>query len=219
MTLDELRRSIERRMLIDRVQQVEVMQKVGITEQEAKTYYAAHPDEFRTPSAVTLREILVSVPEGDGKTINVAQDDEGREKAEALRARVIAGEDFGKVAAEASDAPSKANGGLIGPVNRTELAPSLVKLLEELKPGEITKPIRTPRGYQIIKLESATENTVQPFDQVRDLIAEKVYNEKRRGELTKYLKRLRAQAIIEWKNDELRKMYEQRVAAEPAPSQ
>ena len=219
MTLDELRRSIERRMLIDRVQQVEVMQKVGITEDEAKAYYAAHPDEFRTPSAVTLREILVSVPEGDGKTINVAQDDEGREKAEALRARVTGGEDFGKVAAEASDAPSKANGGLIGPVNRSELSPSLAKLLEELKPGEITKPIRAARGYQIIKLESATENAVQSFDQVRDLIAEKVYNEKRRGELAKYLKRLRAQAIIEWKNDELRKMYEQRVAAEPAPSQ
>jgi parvulin-like peptidyl-prolyl isomerase len=104
-------------------------------------------------------------------------------------------------------------------VNRSELAPSLVQLLEELKPGEITKPIRTPRGYQLIKLESATDDSVQPFEQVRDLIAEKVYNEKRRGELAKYLRRLRAQAIIEWKNEELRKMYEQRLAAEPAPSQ
>lgn len=218
MTVDDLRRSIERRMLIDRVQQIEVMQKVGITDEEAKNYYAAHPDEFRSQSTVTLREILVSVPVGDDKSINVAQDEEALAKAEAARARITAGEDFGKVAAEVSDAASKANAGLIGPINRNELAPALVKLLEELKPGDVTQPLRGPRGYQIIKLESVSTSEVQPFEQVRDLIADKVYDEKRRGELLKYLVRLRAQAIIEWKNDELRKMYEQRVASGANPA-
>jgi peptidyl-prolyl cis-trans isomerase SurA len=213
MTLDDLRRSIERRMLIDRVQQIEVMQKVGITEEEAKAYYGAHPDEFRTPSTVTLREILVSVPAGDDKNFNVAQDEEAKAKAEAARARIIKGENFGKVAAEVSDAPSKANAGLIGPINKGELAPGLVKLLDGLKPGEVTEPLRSTRGYQIIKLESMSTSEVEPFDQVRDKIADRVYDEKRRGELVKYLVRLRAQAIIEWKNEELRKMYEQQVAA------
>ncbi len=218
MTVDDLRRSIERRMLIDRVQQIEVMQKVGITDEEAKNYYAAHPDEFRPQSTVTLREILVAVPVGDGKNVNVAQDEEALAKAEAARARITAGEDFGKVAADVSDAPSKANGGLIGPINRNELAPALLELLEGLKPGEVTKPLRSQRGYQLIKLESVTSSDVQPFDQVRDLIADKVYDEKRRGELVKYLVRLRAQAIIEWKNEELRKMYEQLVSSGANPS-
>jgi parvulin-like peptidyl-prolyl isomerase len=213
MTLEDLRRSIERRMLIDRVQQIEVMQKVGITEEEAKAYYAAHPDEFRSPATVTLREILVSIPAGDGKTINVAQDEEAHAKAEAARGRIAKGEDFGKVAAEVSDAPSKANAGLIGPINKNELAPALTELLDGLKPGEVTKPLRSQRGYQIIKLESMSTSDVEPFEQVRDKIADRVYDEKRRGELVKYLVRLRAQAIIEWKNEELRKMYEQQVAA------
>jgi len=218
MSIEDLRRSIERRMLIDRVQQIEVMQKVGITDEEARNYYAAHPDEFRSEPTVTLREILVSVPVGDGTSINVAQDEEALAKAEAARARITAGEDFGKVAADVSDAPSKANAGLIGPINRNELAPALLKLLEEWKPGEVTRPLRGSRGYQIIKLESVTSSDVQSFDQVRDLIADKVYDEKRRGELVKYLVRLRAQAIIEWKNDELRKMYEQRVASGANPA-
>jgi peptidyl-prolyl cis-trans isomerase SurA len=217
MTLDDLRRSIERRMLIDRVQQIEVMQKVGINEEEAKKYYSEHPDEFRTAPAVTLREILVSVPAGDGKSINVGQEEEAREKADAARKRIAGGEDFAKVAAEVSDAPSKANGGLIGPVNRDELAPAVAKVLEGLKPGDVTQPIRGSRGYQIIKLESSTEAEVPAYEQVRDLIADKVFNEKRRGELSKYLVRLRGQAIIEWKSDELRKMYEQRIQS-GAPS-
>lgn len=213
MTLEDLRRSIERRMLIDRVQQIEVMQKVGISEEEAKAYYAAHPDEFRSDATVTLRELFVSVPAGDGKSINVAQEEEALAKAEAAGARISRGEDFGKVAAEVSDAPSKANAGLIGPINRNELAPALVKLLDDLKPGEVTKPLRTQRGYQIIKLEATSTSEVEPFEKVRDKIADRVYDDKRRGELVKYLVRLRAQAIIEWKNEELRKMYEQQVAA------
>ncbi len=85
-----------------------------------------------------------------------------------------------------------------------------------MKPGDITPAIRTPRGYQILKLESLKPQTVQPFDKVRDLIADKVAQERTRNEMRKFLTRLRAQAIIEWKNDELKKAYEKQVAADDA---
>ena len=77
---------------------------------------------------MTLREILVAVPEkapGGEAGVNVGLDDEAKEKADALRARALKGEDFAKLAAELSDAASKANGGLIGPINRDELSPAL----------------------------------------------------------------------------------------------
>jgi peptidyl-prolyl cis-trans isomerase SurA len=161
MTLPDLRKSIERRMVIERVQQVEVMQKVAITEDDAKRYYSEHPGEFTKPSALTLREILLSVPEAKSANgeaaVNVAADEDTQKRAEQIRERVTKGrEDFGRVASEVSDAPSKANGGLIGPIERTELAPALGKIVDALKPGEVSEPIRTSRGYQLIKLESAT---------------------------------------------------------------
>jgi hypothetical protein len=49
---------------------------------------------------------------------------------------------------------------------------------------------------------------------VRDQIAEKLYAAKREVELRKYLARMRKEAIIEWKNDELRKAYEAGLAAD-----
>ena len=54
---------------------------------------------------------------------------------------------------------------------------------------------------------------MQPFDNVRDVVAEKVYNERQRSEVQKFLNRVRGQAIIVWKNDELKRAYEQQIAA------
>jgi len=56
------------------------------------------------------------------------------------------------------------------------------------------------------------------FDQARDQISLKVAAQKRQGELDRYLKKLRSQAIIEWKNDEIRQAYEKQLAAPPAPA-
>ena len=106
---------------------------------------------------------------------------------------------------------------MIGPILRNELAPSLQKALENLKTGDVSEPIRTPRGYQVVKLESATVPAPAPYEEVRDLIADRVIQQKQNVERRRLIERLRAQAIIEWKNDELRKLYEKQIAAgEPA---
>jgi peptidyl-prolyl cis-trans isomerase SurA len=215
MTLDDLRKSVERQMLIQRVQQDEVGSKLSITEEEARQYYLSHQREFTEPASVTLREILIEVPTStqQGQTgVNVGKDDEAAKQAAAIRARLASGEDFAKLAAELSAAPSKANGGLIGPMALGEISESLQKLLKGMKPGDITQPIRTQRGYQILKLETLRESAVQPFDSVRDLVAERVHSERQRQEVRKFLTRVRSQAIIEWKNAELQKAYEQLVA-------
>ena len=213
MTLADLRRNVERQFLIQEVQRQEVGSKLQITEAEARQYYQYHQQEFVEPASVTLREILIEVPSSAQQENSAAAFEAASEKAAALRARLTAGEDFGKVAAEASAAPSKANGGLIGPIVVAELSSTLQQTLEKLKPGEITQPIRTPRGYQIIKLETFKPSAVQPFESVRDVVAEKVYNERQRSEVQKFLNRVRSQAIIVWKNDELKRAYEQQIAA------
>jgi peptidyl-prolyl cis-trans isomerase SurA len=215
LTLPELRRSLERQMLISRVQQTQVMGKITITEDEAKAYYEKHKDQFTTPAAITLREILVEVPGGD-KGLNTAQDEAAKAKADDIRKRLLEGEPFPRLAADFSDAPSKANGGLIGPINSTDLAPALRDMIRKMKAGDLTDVIRTTRGYQILKLESKTDETTRSFDEARTEIGDKVAEEKRRGELQNYLEKLRAQAIVSWKNDELKKAYDHALAERKA---
>jgi peptidyl-prolyl cis-trans isomerase SurA len=211
MTLVDLRRQIERRMVIERVEQVEVFSKLSISETEAKKYYEEHKSEFTTVPAVTLREILVKVPEDATKGVSVGLEEEARQKAESIRQRALKGESFEKLAA-LSDAPSKSNGGLIGPVKRSELSPQFAALLEKMKVGEISEPVRTATGFDIVKLEAATETRVMPFEEVRSQVADKVYAGKQQAEIDSYLKRLRASAIIVWKVPELKKLYDDQVA-------
>lgn len=207
MTLADLRRNFEKQMLVSRVEQNEVLGKVGVTEDEARKYYEAHLNEFTTSPTVTLREVLVAVA-ADAKGINVALDEAAKEKADKIRAQAAAGESFEKLAADLSDSPSRANAGLIGPINVKDLSSEFQKLIQSMKPGEVTQPIRTPRGYQILKLETTTTAETLPFDQAREQIADHVVTDKRQAEFRKFLAKLRTEAIIEWKNDDIRKAYD-----------
>src|SRR5687767_6149218 len=207
MTMADLRRQLERTMLVQRVQQTEIMQKLQVTDTEMKAYYEAHKNEFTTVPQITLREITVAVPVTK-QGVNVAQDDEAKAKAEEVRAKIVAGEPFARLAADYSDSGSKANGGLVGPLSKSDLSDELQKAIAGMKTGDVTPVLRTPRGYQIIKIETLQDTTIKPYDEARNEIADKIANEKRQGEFVKFITRLRAEAIIDWKNDEIKKAYE-----------
>ena len=212
MTLSDLRKSLERQMIVSRVQQNEVMGKIAVNDEEARKYYDTHLSEFTSPRTITLREIQINVP-GDGQSVNVGRDEEAKAKITGIRQRALTGDSFEKLAADMSDAPSRANAGLIGPLSITDLAPEVQKLIEPMKAGDITEPLRGPKGYQILKLESATASDTKSFDQAREDISNRVFTDKRRDEFEKYLKKLRAQAIIEWKSDDVKKAYDQGLTA------
>ena len=46
------------------------------------------------------------------------------------------------------------------------------------------------------------------MDEARAEIADKIAAQKQRGQMRQYLQQLRAQAIIDWKNDEVKKAFE-----------
>jgi peptidyl-prolyl cis-trans isomerase SurA len=223
MTMADLRKNFEKQMVRSRVEQNEVFGKVGVSEDEARKYYDTHLQEFTTAPSVTLREILVTVPVDANKSFNVGKDDEAKAKAEQIRARAVGGESFEKLAADMSDSPSRSNAGLIGPISVKDLSPDFQKLIGSMKPGDVTEPIRTQRGYQVLKLESSSGAQTLPFEQAREQIGDRVFTDKRQVEFQKYLEKLRAEAIIDWKNQEIKKAYEEGVAAQKqkaaAPSQ
>jgi parvulin-like peptidyl-prolyl isomerase len=214
LTIPGLRKAFEKQMMISNVQRQDVFQRISISEEESRKFYDAHTTDFLTPESITLREIFVQAgPPTPGVPPPADAMAAARERIEAARTRVTTGkEDFALVAGEASDAASKANGGLIGPMKADEINPDILKVLEPLKPGEVSEVLDAGNGYRILKLDARVPRRQATFEQARDQIAERVFEQRRASEVLKYLERLRAQAIIEWKNAELKAAWEKGVA-------
>ena len=145
-------------------------------------------------------------------------DQQARARADSVKERLDAGEDFAAVAAEVSDAASNVDGGLIGPFRVSDISETIQDVIDALDVGGVSDVMRTPQGYQLLKLEARTDDAAQPFEEVRDQISENVFNDRRLQEYRKFLDTLREDAIIEWKSEELEQAYEQYLARVPVAS-
>lgn len=205
MSLDDFRRLTERQMLASQVQSIEILNRVAITDIEAREYYEEHIAEFTEPATVTLREIIIAVPPTGG----LMSDQRARTRAAAVMERLNDGEDFAAVATEVSDGSSARYGGLIGPFQLSDIAETIQELITTLEVGDVSDLRRTPQGYQLLLLEDLTDDAARPFADVRDQISENVFNDRRQDEYAKYLDELREEAIIEWKSTELHEAYDE----------
>ena len=200
----ELRRTIERQMLSQQTMQVEILNKVNITDTEARAYYEEHLSDYTTPPTAALREILIAVPDGASRSAEEA----AKTTAKTTVTRLRQGADFAVLAAEVSDSPSKENGGKVGPLLVSEYSNPIQGIINDLENGEIAEPIRTAQGFQIVMLELRADPSVRPFDEVRDDISSGVFGDRRNEAYNQFIERLRDQAVIQWHSDEIKEMYE-----------
>ena len=96
------------------------------------------------------------------------------DEAQALRAELEAGEDFGHLAREHSGDPGSAEGGgSLGWFGAGQMVAPFEAALRSLEPGEVSQPVETQFGWHLIRLEERRTADTPPLDSVRDqLVAE-----------------------------------------------
>lgn len=192
---DDVRRTMRAEMMKQAVMQQEVDRRVylGFSQDELKKYYDAHLDKFRKPESVKLSEIYLLTT---GK-------DEAAVKARALELikQIRAGADFAQVAAANSE--REKNGqrtapqdkGYVGEFDVPQLREDLVASLKGVQAGGVTEPIRTPEGYQILRVDARTAGGNEAtFNENR--VREAMLMERQPQEREKYLQSLRNEAFI-----------------------
>jgi foldase protein PrsA len=132
-----------------------------VTDEQVLAYYNDHKSEFYDPAEMRdVRHILVDT----------------EAEANAVLARLAAGEDFAVVATEVSlDPGSAANGGSLGsyPVVNSGLVPEFEKVMAELGAGEQSGPVQSKFGFHIIEVVSITPaGPLKPYDEVKDKLRE-----------------------------------------------
>ena len=142
-----------------------------------KLQQAVCSDVPTTEEAVHARHILIAIktptpevvgegtptPTPDAEAVKKAEE-EALKKAQEIKARLDAGEDFAQLAKEFSDDPgSKDNGGDLGWFGRGKMVKEFEDAAFALEPGQISEPVKTPFGYHIIQVLEKDPN--HPRDQ------------------------------------------------------
>lgn len=162
LTLDALRRNIERSVVVRQVRSREVDPKAQVSEADLRAEYERRKaSDFTRKATVHLMEIVVK---GDG----------AQESAKALVERIRKGEDFETLAREHSTSASRPAGGDLGRVEPEDLNPALSSAIASLRPGEVSAPVAVDGAYWILKVQERLADEVTAFDQVKERLQEEL---------------------------------------------
>jgi len=148
----------------------ELTSQVEVTEEEIRAEYRSDASRYRGQEERRAAHILIEV-DGSG-----GQEAESRalERARQLHERLQNGASFEKLAREHSDdAGSAKQGGDLGYVARGMMVEAFENALFSLEEeGNVSRPVRSPYGYHLIKLVDVRKGDSRSFEEVRDEIAE-----------------------------------------------
>jgi len=188
---EDYKTQIRNGMLTQEVIRREVGSHINIPNEEVKTYYDAHPQEFTRPEQVDLSEIFLSTEGKSPEEIESTQ-----RKAEDLLARVKKGDDFNEIAKRYSEGSTKDQGGDLGSFKTGVLAPQLDAIVFKLEKGQITDVIQTKTGFEILKVNAHFQAGLQPLDKVENEVMNKLYLEKMQPTMRTYLGELREESYV-----------------------
>jgi peptidyl-prolyl cis-trans isomerase D len=179
----------------------DLLGKIQPSRAELHKYYQSEADRYATPELRKARQILLKLPEGaDQKSI-----DKTRQRAEQLVVRLQAGADFAQLAQQYSeDKLSASSGGNLSFIARGDLNLEVEDVLFQLKKGEISDPIKTDLGFQIIQLVEIKPAKQKPFAAVRAAVERDFRQQKAQDRFLEQAERLETLT------------YEQSTSLEPA---
>jgi peptidyl-prolyl cis-trans isomerase C len=171
-----------------------VIPQIDISDKTLEEYYSSHQKSFSKPASFKIQQITV-------KTIDEAQD---------ILNNLQNGADFSWLAKKRSGDSAAQEGGDIGWLTKAEMPETVRKILDTLKPGDISPILKIVPQYRIIRLQGKREEEVEEFDKVKKTVYKAAFEEQVNSLLNNYVAQLKTDAEIKM-NDEAVRLLEEKV--------
>ncbi len=152
----------------------EIADLVENQEERLRTLYQKNIQEYDLPERAQARHILI-------RTSPTASDEElqvSRERIEAIRQRIVDGEDFAEVAkAESQDTGSAERGGDLGTFQRGEMVPAFEDAVFNSSAGELSDVLKTEFGFHIFYTESVLPAESHSYEEASRELAQRALAE------------------------------------------
>jgi peptidyl-prolyl cis-trans isomerase SurA len=156
------REGLRREMMMQILRQRDVLQRINVSPREIDQFIERQKKMPSESNEYNVSHILVAVPQA----ATPEQLDEATKRADEVYQKATTGEDFGRLAVSYSNAQTALEGGSLGWRKGPELPTFLGEVIAGMKTGDVTKPIRTPSGFHIIKLNEMRGNAQVIVNQV-----------------------------------------------------
>lgn len=170
------------------------------SEQDLRTYFTAHKDEFTVPEKIQFSRILVKIKKD-------RDDISAKAEAERIYSQLKKNPDaFGETAEKFSDGPYRRRGGDVGFVSskgKPGLPTEVVTAAFEMNKGQLSAPIKTKDGYNIIKIKERRAEMERTFEQMKGTVMRKLKNEKVAELYDSYTASLLSAATVEVDEEKL----------------
>ncbi len=189
---DSYKDLIEKELLIKKILKQEVEDKARLSEGDIEKYYNENKNKFVSPEKVKLREIFIKVP------ANATSEErkERKKRADDIRGKAVAGEDFAKLAKEFSEDDYKEKGGDTGYLHLNMLDEEVAKEIVKLRTNEISGIIEHLYGFYIFKMEDKQPERLLKFEEVKDRLMIELPLRKVKEMREALINSLKAKAII-----------------------
>lgn len=191
LAYEVFRKRIKEDMVRNSLMNYEVQGKTIVREDQIIEYYQEHKDNFKIEGQVDIASIFLMKSGTDP-----AESMELKKKGALILTRIKQGEDFGALAKEFSEGPGADEGGNLGSFKTSEIDKELLDILDGLNEGEVSDMIDRGNSLQIIKLIKREEETIMPFEEVKDGIYNTLYQEESYKRYMSWIKDLREDSFI-----------------------
>ncbi len=148
LTYRKFREDIRSEITIARLKERDVDNKVSVSDGEVDNYLTTQANRKDNQDELEISHILIRTPED-----STPEDlEKAKIKVETALKKLAAGTSFEQVSAEVSDAPNALEGGGMGWKSSSQIPTAFSELLQSMQVGEVSKPIRSPNGFHILKL-------------------------------------------------------------------
>ncbi len=173
--------------------QIEKNTRAGVKPDDlaVQAYFAKHPEKFTEPEQLHVSVILLKVdPSSPAAVWQKKQQD-----AEAIAKQLREGADFAALARQHSDdAPSREKGGDMGYVHTGMLPDEAQQVLNTVKRGELTAPVKVLQGFAIFRLVDRRQPKLAQFDAVKNRAAELLKREQGEAAWLEFLTALKSKS-------------------------
>lgn len=182
---DFIKTSLERQALIER----EVTSKIRISDEDISSYYLSK----KGPSAAQTFEYTLSHIFFNAKT---GGDQAALNRAKAVEEKLSSGQSFEKLAEQYSEDPNFTKGGSLGVFKAGEMSKELEAAVRKIGAGETTGVVKTPMGYDIIKINKRTLVSDPRFDEQKENIRNTLYADAFKHQFRLWLSQRKDEAFI-----------------------